>query len=143
MDETVTCKYYSKDFPVELWEEVRPYIASAAEYAQYEFLPEDILEGLHSGSYHIWLVYKDKELKFVWTTEVLQQSARKVVVVLSAGGQIDYGWHFWPWMSQWMIGNKIDEAEVYCRPSMSRLLQKFGLKVRYEVLTIKPMKVLS
>jgi hypothetical protein len=84
-------------------------------------------------------VREEGDVKFVWITEILQQTGRKVVVVMAASGKMHYGWKFWPWMSEWMLGNGIDEAEVYCRPSMARLLRQHGLKTLYEVLTIKPM----
>lgn len=140
MAQAIDCKQYSGTIPPEVWAEVRPFVAEAAAYAHWEFLPEDVLESLWKNEQQVWVVRKEGKIVFVWATEILQQSGRKIVIVTSASGEMEHGWSFWPWMSQWMIGNEITEAEVYCRPSMARLLRSYGLKTKYEVLSITPME---
>jgi|SRR5687768_5904848 len=139
MDETVTCTQYTQNISLKIWAEILPLVADAAQYAHNEFSPMDVWKAIRRGDQQAWVVRKGHLTKFVWVTEILQQTNRKVVVVMAAAGEMEYGWEFWPWMSQWMIGNGIDEAEVCCRPSMARLLRKRGLKTLYEVLTIKPV----
>lgn len=141
MEQIISCDYYSTDISPEVWQEIRPFIEQAARYAHWEFTPEDTLEALADDSQQAWVVRADGDLKFVWITEVLQQSGRKIVIVLAAAGEMKYGWVQWPWMSQWMIGNDITEAEVFCRPSVARLLKRYGLKPKYEVLSIEPVRI--
>jgi|SRR5687768_4176488 len=138
MDEVITCKQLVGDIPQKLWDEIRPFIQNAADYAEWEFTPQSTRECISQGSQQVWLVRSNEDLKFVWVTEIVEQAKRKAVIVFAAAGESRYGWEFWNYMSAWMEGNKIEEAEVYCRPSMARLLRKRGLKTRYEVLTIKP-----
>ena len=138
MDEVITCKQLVGDISDELWEEIRPFIQEAADYAEWEFTPASTREHIRTEMQQVWLVRSNGELKFVWVTEIVMQAARKAVIVFAAAGESRYGWDFWNYMSNWMEGNEIQEAEVYCRPAMARLLKKKGLKTRYEVLTIKP-----
>lgn len=141
MDEVIDCKQYTTDVTPELWKELEPLVTDAARYAHWEFMAEDVLEALKDGRQQIWVVRADGKVKFTWVTEILQQSGRRVVVVFAAAGESAYGWQFWPWMSQWMIGNNITEAEVFCRPSMARLLRRFGLETRFEVMRIEPVRI--
>ena len=141
--EDITCKQYTSDITEEIWKEVLPFVEDAAQYSHWEFKARNVLQGLIEGLVQLWTVRDHGELKFVWVTEIQTQvSSKRVVLVTAAAGESKYGWKFWPWMSQWMIGNGIEEAEVYCRPSMARLLRRKGLKTRYEVLTIPPMELL-
>lgn len=138
MDEIITCTQFVGDIPDDAWEEIRPFIQDAAEYAEWEFTSDSTREHIRTGMQQVWLVRSNGVLKFVWVTEIVTQAKRKAVVVFAAAGESSYGWYFWNYMSNWMEGNEIQEAEVFCRPSMARLLRKRGLKTRYEVLTIKP-----
>jgi len=138
MDKTIECKQYAEEISDELWRECEPLIANAARYANWEFTTDSVRERLASGEQQLWVVSCNGDIKFVWVTEICVQVNRKLVIVYSAAGEMEYGWKFWEYMSHWMLGNGIDEAEVYCRPSMARLLRRRGLKTRYEVLTIKP-----
>lgn len=140
MDKVIECKQYTTDLPMEVWREAVPLVANAARYSRWEFLLEDVFEAIMEGRQQLWTVYVNDNLKFIWVTEILQQSGRKICTVFAAAGEMEYGWEFWPWMSNWMRMNEIVEAEVYCRPSMSRLLQRYGLKVRYEILSICPLE---
>jgi len=138
MDEAITCKQYTGEISDDLWEKIEPLIADAAEYSRGEFTPATTRLQLFQQLQQLWVVTRNEEIAFVWVTEIRQQTARRIVVVYAAAGKMTYGWEFWPHMSQWMRGNNIQEAEVYCRPAMARLLRRRGLKTRYEVLTIDP-----
>lgn len=139
MDEVIDCWQHTKNLHPDTWNEAAPLIEEAAKYAHWEFTTQSVLESVLRGDQQLWTVYAGKELKFVWVTEIVQQADRRAVIVFAAAGEMDYGWKCWPWMSQWMRGNSISEAEVFCRPSMARLLKQRGLKTRYEVLTIEPV----
>ena len=138
MDEIITCKQLVGNIPDAIWEEIKPFILNAAEYAEWEFTPESTREWIRKEMQQVWIVRANGQVKFVWVTEIVVQAYRKAVIVFAAAGESRYGWDFWNYMSNWMEGNDILEAEVYCRPSMARLLRKKGLRTRYEVLTIKP-----
>jgi hypothetical protein len=138
MDETIECKQYTCDLPLSVWNEAEPLIVDAAQYARFEFTSDGVFRDIAEGKQQLWTVIVNGAIKFVWVTEIQQQSGRRICLVFAAAGVMKYGLDFWPYMSTWMRGNDIDEAEVYCRPSMSRLLKKHGLKTRYEVLCINP-----
>ena len=138
MDETIICKQYVGEIPSVIWDEIRPFIQEAAQYAEWEFTVASTKEAIRKGLQQVWTVRSNGDIKFVWVTEIVEQAERKAVIVFAAAGIQKYGWEFWNYMSTWMKGNGIEEAEVFCRPSMARLLRRKGLKTRYEVLTIKP-----
>lgn len=138
MDEVIECRQYAGSLPWDLWDDVKPLIDEAAQYARLEFTSDDVYSAVVEGKQQLWVVAVNNEIKFVWVTEIKQQSFRRICLVFAAAGTMKYGLDFWPYMSTWMKGNDIDEAEVYCRPSMSRLLKRHGLKARYEVLCINP-----
>lgn len=138
MDKTLNCAQYTGVIPDDLWDSIEPFIEDAARYSHGEFSAESIRERIRKGEQQVWVVSSLGTIVFSWVTEIRTQNDRRIVIVYSASGQMKYGWEFWPYMSQWMKGNQIVEAEVYCRPSMGRLLRRRGLKTRYEVLTILP-----
>lgn len=138
MDKTISCEQFAGRIPDRLWEKCEPLVEDAAKFACYAYTPQTVREAITRGDQQLWCVFRGTELKFIWVTEIMQEASRKMVVVYAAAGEMQYGWEFWPYMSRWMEGNKISEAEVYCRPSMARLLRRKGLKTRFEVLTIPP-----
>ena len=138
MDETLEGKQEANGLRGDGGLKAAPLIEEAAEYAHREFTLADVLQNICEGKQQLWVVSEHEEIKFVWVTQIIKQTERTICLVFAAAGEMKYGWDFWPWMSQWMIGNNIDEAEVYCRPSMARLLRSHGLKTMFEVLSIKP-----
>ena len=143
MAEHLDCFFYNAKVPMETWQYAYPFIKEAAAFSDGEYTANDILSFVEKGQQELWVVKKEEQVVWTWVTEVQNRNGRQIVQVVSAGGSdLEAGWYFWPLMSSWMKGLGIEKAEVWCRPSMARLLKKRGLKTKFEVLDIMPEVIL-
>lgn len=139
MEQALRCLYFDGKLSMEAYAQSYQFLKASTEYSDGELSPEQLLDLVQKGGAQLWMVQKGDEAIWVWITEIQERNGRKIAQVVAAGGHdLEAGWYFWPLMSKWMKGLDIQKAEVWCRPSMARLLKKRGLRTKYEVLDIEP-----
>ena len=139
MEQEVRCLYFDGKLSMDAYAQAYQFLKSAAKHSEDGITPELLLELVQKGNAQLWMVQKEDEAVWVWVTEVQERNGRKIAQVVAAGGHdLEAGWFFWPLMSKWMRSLEIEKAEVWCRPSMARLLKKRGLRTKFEVLDIMP-----
>jgi hypothetical protein len=139
-EDKLNCTFHNDKVPMETWRQVFPFIREAAEFSNDGFSPIETLSFIETGRQELWVIWRRDTVVWTWITEIIETNHRKVCQVVAAGGtDHEAGWYFWPLMSHWLKGMNIKTAEVWCRPSVARLLKKKApFRTKYEVLTIEP-----
>jgi len=123
-----------------LWEQVAPLIEQALEYAEGEYLVQDIHKLLMYGKMQLWIA-ADTDLQGIVVTEFITFPQKTVGhMVLIAGENLDNWDHVFDLIEKWMYEEGADLVRAYARPGFTTRAIAHGYDFTYQIYS-KPLRI--
>ncbi len=133
MDEGIIFAYVPDEFVPSVWPKVEGFIDGAVKTANGKCRSSDILDGINSGVYLLWVVVEGDDILAAVTTRIIEYPQRRALALDWVGGTR---------MKDWIAlvistaeeharNNGCQHLEGYGRPAWMRFLQRYGWKQEY------------
>ena len=121
-----------------IWLSVLPLLAESARHSRGELVAQDLYEGVRDSKMQLFIVWEGDEVIFALVTELQQMRQKKICMILAVGGKgaVEIMREFRGSFYLWLKANDVQSLRSFCRPAVSRLLQRIGFKVKCEMLEI-------
>ena len=121
-----------------VWLSVLPLLAESAKYSNGELVAQDLYLGVKDYSMQLFIVWEDDKIVFALVTELQETRRKKICTILAVGGKgaVEIMREFRGSFYLWLKANDVQSLRSFCRPAVSRLLQRIGFKVKCEMLEI-------
>lgn len=118
-----------------IWDEVKPLLEKAIEYADGKYSADDIYQQLLEKTMQLWVVYNDKGLVCCVITQIYfyPQAKRLGILFLSSLNLKDV-MPFWDVLAEFARSKGCDGVEIYGRPGWEKALQNIGFRKIHTVL---------
>jgi hypothetical protein len=123
----------------QVWDEVKPLLLRALQYADSKYNDEDIFIALKNGEMQLWLVFDDKGdmCAFCITRIICYPREKRAAILFTSGHNVMEWVHFNEVIGAWATSNGCSTLEVYGRPGWEKLLAPYGYEKIHTVLKVK------
>lgn len=117
------------------WKDVEPFISEPLAGNDGEFTAEDIYRSLLEKKMQLWVAYRDG-IKAAMVTEVVNYPRKKVVRIVTLGGDDMAGWidDGFPLIHRWAKEQGASGMEIMGRKGWIRVLDRFGYRHAHVIL---------
>ena len=121
----------------ELWDSIEPFIMSSVKHSRGMVTTEGIKRMLLNNDAVVIGTAIDHDPVAVTVCTVVNYSTyRACRIIAAAGKDLKSAMKFFHIIEGWAIYSGCSEVEAWCRPSVSRLLQRYRWRKTYEMVTI-------
>lgn len=120
------------------WNLYKALVEEGLSHSLGEATSEDLLKAIAAGRSQLFAVIDLSGAKAVMITSLLQHPQYKTVFIETLAGKnaIQYCSLFWNSFTTWARENNAVAIEGACRPSVTRLLRRLGLRKVYDVVRV-------